>query len=84
VLFRSARTRFEAFCEFLGARSRESREAWVGRHGGAGASRLSRELAAELERELRSLERAAWSGDAAEVDRGRVLALADRLIEGGL
>ncbi|MCC6408476.1 MAG: BatD family protein [Planctomycetes bacterium] len=87
-----ARGRFEAFCEFLGARTRESREAWIGRRFERGAqggvpglaTPLAPELERELERELASLEHAAWSGEARETDRGRLLALADRLIAGGL
>ncbi|MCE9595924.1 MAG: BatD family protein [Planctomycetes bacterium] len=80
-----ARGRMEAFCEFLGARSKEPREAWIGRRvDAASAAPIETELAHELERELALLERSAWSGEAQDVDSGRVLALADRLIAGGL
>ncbi len=78
-----------AFCEFLAARTAEPREAWIGRrvHDGV-ALKLDRglepELARELDGQLDELERAAWSGESRSIDNQRVLALADRLIAGGL
>jgi hypothetical protein len=79
------KAQMEVFCEFLGARSKEPREAWIGRRVDATTDvSLDPQLARELERELAELERSAWSGEGRDVDRGRVLALADRLIAGGL
>jgi hypothetical protein len=74
-----------AFCEFLAARTAQPREAWIGaRVDGEINERVGDELARELDLELAELERAAWSGKSREVDKRKVLALADRLIAGGL
>lgn len=77
------RERFEAFCEFLGARTQESREAWIGRRRAQSVA-LDPALEAELAKVLDELERAAWSGERRDVEPARLTTLADRLIQGGL
>ncbi|MCK6447285.1 MAG: BatD family protein [Planctomycetes bacterium] len=77
------RARFDAFCEFLGARTKESREAWIGRRRAQGVA-LDPALETELVRLLEELERAAWSGERRDVDAAQLNSLAERLIRGGL
>ena len=85
---RGARDDLAAVCAFLAARSREGDGAWLGRDVAAWArdagARLSGETAAELQRLLDELERAAFGGAAERPARERTLAVARRAMGEGL
>lgn len=85
---RSASEEARALQSFLAARSGESAQAWVGRdvvlwakdHAGAFAPDAARELA-EL---LAELDRRTYAGGDEPLGAERILAVADRSVEGGL
>ena len=85
-----AKQQLDAFHEFLAARTKEPGQAWLGRdvaafraeHSGVGT--LSDSSAADLERLLADLNRAAFGGDGTAVDKTRITAVAADLIGGGL
>jgi hypothetical protein len=78
----------DALHRFLAARTGERSEAWVGRDleawreaRGAGPGREDLRALAELESQL---DERIWAGAGTPLERARVLATADRLLEGGL
>jgi hypothetical protein len=78
----------DALHRFLAARTGERSEAWVGRdlaawreERGAGPAPEDLRALAELESEL---DERIWAGAGTPLERARVLATADRLLEGGL
>lgn len=80
-----------ALSAFLGARTGESGEAWVGRDvrawermRGDGAAPLEREALDELHKTLAALDERTWAGKDEPVERASLLQLADRLVKGGL
>jgi len=86
----SPRDEFEAVLTFLGARSRESDSAWIGRDVADyleernGDAKLAPEDSRELSELLQELEASAFGEKPRSRDKATVLALADRLIGGGL
>lgn len=80
-----------ALATFLGARTGESSEAWVGRDvrawertRGDGAAPLERGALDELQKTLAALDERTWAGNDEALDRATLLQLADRLVKGGL
>lgn len=80
---RDANDQTEAFCRFLARRSGEGPHAWVGREVVLAAPDLAAELAVELQDTLDRLDRANWA-EGEQLQASQLLAVADRLIRGGL
>ena len=88
-----ARSELACLYAFLAARTREPDGAWEGRRPSSwftergrrnGAARVSEEDLRALDRVIAELERSAYAGAGGTVERSRILAVADRLIGGGL
>lgn len=80
----SASSQATALHLFLAARTNERDAAWLGRQVDAAKYSLSDDDAGELQRLLGRLDEATYAGNDAPLAKAELLALADRLVKGGL